>query len=43
MWWLVGNITLLFFMLQIHEEERKLSYQTGVRVVVAFGGVSITQ
>jgi hypothetical protein len=43
MWWLVGNITLFFFTLQIHEEARKLSYQTGVRVVVAYGGVSITQ
>jgi hypothetical protein len=43
MWWLVGNITLFFFTLQIHEETRKLSYQTGVRVVVAYGGVSITQ
>jgi hypothetical protein len=31
-----------FFTLQIHEEARKLSYQTGVKVVVAYGGVLIT-
>jgi hypothetical protein len=29
--------------LQIHEEARKFSYQTGVRVVVAYGGAPITQ
>ncbi|CAD6253300.1 unnamed protein product [Miscanthus lutarioriparius] len=28
---------------QIHEEARKFSYQTGVRVVVAYGGAPITQ
>lgn len=29
--------------LQIHEEARKFAYQTGVRVVVAYGGAPITQ
>ncbi|RAL48525.1 unnamed protein product [Cuscuta campestris] len=29
--------------MQIHEEARKFSYQTGVRVVVAYGGVPINQ
>jgi superfamily II DNA/RNA helicase len=29
--------------LQIHEEAKKFSYQTGVRVVVAYGGAPITQ
>ncbi|RLM58545.1 putative DEAD-box ATP-dependent RNA helicase family protein [Panicum miliaceum] len=29
--------------MQIHEEARKFSYQTGVRVVVAYGGAPITQ
>jgi len=28
---------------QIHEEARKFSYQTGVRVVVAYGGAPINQ
>lgn len=28
---------------QIHEEARKFSYQTGVRVVVAYGGAPIHQ
>ncbi|KAJ0982271.1 hypothetical protein J5N97_010526 [Dioscorea zingiberensis] len=28
---------------QIHEEARKFAYQTGVRVVVAYGGAPITQ
>jgi hypothetical protein len=31
------------FTLQIHEEARKFSYQTGVRVVVAYGGAPINQ
>lgn len=31
------------FKLQIHEEARKFSYQTGVRVVVAYGGAPINQ
>lgn len=31
------------FYLQIHEEARKFSYQTGVRVVVAYGGAPINQ
>ena len=31
------------FMPQIHEEARKFSYQTGVRVVVAYGGAPIHQ
>lgn len=30
-------------MLQIHEEAKKFSYQTGVRVVVAYGGAPIHQ
>lgn len=30
-------------MFQIHEEARKFSYQTGVRVVVAYGGAPINQ
>jgi superfamily II DNA/RNA helicase len=30
-------------MVQIHEEARKFSYQTGVRVVVAYGGAPIHQ
>lgn len=29
--------------LQIHEEARKFSYQTGVKVVVAYGGAPIVQ
>ncbi|XP_047091091.1 DEAD-box ATP-dependent RNA helicase 52C-like [Lolium rigidum] len=29
--------------MQIHEEAKKFSYQTGVRVVVAYGGAPITQ
>lgn len=29
--------------LQIHEEAKKFSYQTGVRVVVAYGGAPINQ
>ena len=29
--------------MQIHEEARKFSYQTGVRVVVAYGGAPINQ
>lgn len=28
---------------QIHEEARKFSYQTGVKVVVAYGGAPINQ
>jgi hypothetical protein len=32
-----------FFMPQIHEEARKFSCQTGVRVVVAYGGAPIHQ
>ena len=32
-----------FFMPQIHEEAKKFSYQTGVRVVVAYGGAPIHQ
>ncbi|KAL0405042.1 UNVERIFIED_CONTAM: DEAD-box ATP-dependent RNA helicase 37 [Sesamum radiatum] len=32
-----------WFHLQIHEEARKFSYQTGVRVVVAYGGAPINQ
>lgn len=33
----------LCFTLQIHEEARKFAYQTGVRVVVAYGGAPINQ
>lgn len=29
--------------MQIHEEARKFSYQTGVKVVVAYGGAPIHQ
>jgi len=29
--------------LQIHDEAKKFSYQTGVKVVVAYGGAPITQ
>lgn len=35
-----GNVVIWF---QIHEEARKFSYQTGVRVVVAYGGAPINQ
>ena len=28
---------------QIHDEAKKFAYQTGVKVVVAYGGASITQ
>lgn len=35
-----SNAIILF---QIHEEARKFSYQTGVRVVVAYGGAPINQ
>lgn len=30
-------------MSQIHDEAKKFSYQTGVRVVVAYGGAPINQ
>jgi hypothetical protein len=33
----------ILLMPQIHEEARKFSYQTGVRVVVAYGGAPIHQ
>jgi ATP-dependent RNA helicase DDX3X len=29
--------------LQIHDEARKFSYQTGVKVVVAYGGTPVNQ
>lgn len=29
--------------MQIHEEARKFAYQTGVKVVVAYGGAPINQ
>ena len=29
--------------MQIHEEAKKFSYQTGVKVVVAYGGAPISQ
>lgn len=36
----MGNVVIWF---QIHEEARKFAYQTGVRVVVAYGGAPINQ
>jgi hypothetical protein len=32
-----------FLISQIHDEAKKFSYQTGVKVVVAYGGAPITQ
>lgn len=41
---LLLNCFLLYtFLFQIHEEARKFAYQTGVRVVVAYGGAPIHQ
>lgn len=37
------KLTMLWLLLQIHEEARKFSYQTGVKVVVAYGGAPINQ
>lgn len=31
------------FVFQIHEEAKKFAYQTGVRVVVAYGGAPVQQ
>lgn len=31
-----------FVMLKIHEEARKFSYETGIKVAVAYGGTPIT-
>ena len=36
-------VTATAFDLQIHDEARKFSYQTGVKVVVAYGGAPINQ
>ena len=36
-------ICMLHIGLQIHEEAKKFSYQTGVKVVVAYGGATINQ
>ena len=36
-------LTFYSFGMQIHEEARKFAYQTGVRVVVAYGGAPINQ
>lgn len=33
----------VFLILQIHDEAKKFSYQTGVKVVVAYGGAPIHQ
>lgn len=48
---IIGHVVIFFFFwvwgfvicLQIHEEARKFSYQTGVKVVVAYGGAPINQ
>jgi hypothetical protein len=40
---LSSNLHLVLFAMQINEEAGKLSYQTGVRVVAAYGGAPITQ
>lgn len=39
------NLSLISFAtdFQIHDEARKFSYQTGVKVVVAYGGAPINQ
>lgn len=37
------TLVTLLTCLQIHEETRKFSYQTGVKVVVAYGGAPINQ
>ncbi|KAL5652590.1 hypothetical protein ACJX0J_038048, partial [Zea mays] len=42
LWW-SGILQQNFTVVDYSAETRKLSYQTGVRVVVAYGGVSITQ
>jgi superfamily II DNA/RNA helicase len=42
-WLLILPCPFVVCVLQIHEEARKFSYQTGVRVVVAYGGAPITQ
>lgn len=36
-------ISMLRFDIQIHEEAKKFSYQTGVKVVVVYGGAPINQ
>lgn len=36
-------LCLCLFHVQIHEEAKKFSYQTGVRVAVAYGGAPIAQ
>ncbi|KAK6124603.1 hypothetical protein DH2020_041658 [Rehmannia glutinosa] len=38
-----SEVEIAAFDLQIHEEARKFSYQTGVKVVVAYGGAPINQ
>lgn len=32
----------VWFVIQIHEEAKKFAYQSGLRVVVAYGGAPIT-
>lgn len=39
----MGKSEILWYNLQIHDEAKKFSYQTGVKVVVAYGGAPISQ
>lgn len=41
--YLVRTSLTVDVVVQIHEEARKFSYQTGVKVVVAYGGAPINQ
>lgn len=36
-----NHFVSIFIYLQIHDEAKKFSYQTGVKVVVAYGGAPI--
>ncbi|CAF1847945.1 unnamed protein product [Brassica oleracea] len=39
----LSSSLLFYFMLMIHDKAKKFSYQTGVKVVVAYGGTPIDQ
>ena len=39
----MGKSEILWCNWQIHDEAKKFSYQTGVKVVVAYGGAPISQ
>ena len=39
----IKKLSVVCFFWQIHDEARKFSYQTGVKVVVAYGGTPVNQ